>query len=104
MVAYAMDTNLTFPVGLLPGQSGRSHPENLVRQVLEDNNSALVEAITAGALTVSIASNGHGIEMLDATTGVVRFVIGGRDDLQEEAHFSLDWGNRTLELRVIRGS
>jgi hypothetical protein len=99
-----MDINLAFSMGLLPCQSVRFHPENLVRRVLEDNMTALVESITAGSLTVAIASNGHGIEMLNATSGIVRFVIGGRIDILEKAHFSLDWGNRILELHVIQES
>lgn len=97
-----MEITFSFPMGLLSVQRAHTRPENLVRKVLEDNTSALVEKITAGSLTVSIASNGHGIEMLNATSGIVRFVIGGRDNLIEKAYFSLDWGKRLLEVRMAR--
>lgn len=99
-----MALRFSFPMGLLLSPSARLHPENVVRQVLEANSDTLTMAITAGSITVSIAPNGHGIEMLDACSGVVRFVIGGRPDLIEKARFSLDWGHRILALEMTEGS
>ncbi|CAN5747920.1 hypothetical protein BH09VER1_BH09VER1_11670 [soil metagenome] len=88
---------LVFPIGMLPG---RTHPEDVVRAVVDANNAALTQALTAGSMTVNIAQDGRAIDVFDAMSGAVEFVIGGKSDLTEAAHFKIDWGHRTIELRV----
>jgi len=98
------ETTLLFTIERSSDRSVRAHPEALVRQVLDENNSALAQAMTAGALTIAVISDGSGIEFLSTTTGLVRFMIGGRKELLEEARFFLDWEKRTLELRPTTDS
>ncbi|MDX2081300.1 MAG: response regulator [Terrimicrobiaceae bacterium] len=95
-----MGANLSLPIDRLANPSRPSQLAALVRRILAENAGKLEQAITAGALTVSVAPEDHAIEIRDRDSGRVRFLIGGAARISEIVPFVIDWKKRILEMRL----
>jgi CheY-like chemotaxis protein len=95
-----MGANLSLPIDRLARPSRPSELAALVRRILAENAGKLEQAITAGALTVSVSPEDHAIEIQDRNSGRVRFMIGGLARITEIVPFVIDWKKRILEMRL----
>lgn len=95
-----MGANLTLSIAGFAKPTRPAELASLVRQILAENASKLERAITAGAVTVEISPGDHAIEIQDADSGRIHFVIGGLAWMTETVPFVIDWRKRHLEMKL----
>lgn len=95
-----MGANLSLPIDRPANPSRPSELADLLRRILAENAAKLERAITAGAMTVSVPTDDHAIEIWDRNSGRIRFLIGGATRISEIVPFVIDWKKRILELRL----
>lgn len=93
-----MSANLSLPIDNLANSPRPSELAALVRRILTENVGVLEQAITAGALTVSVPLEDRAIEIWDGESGRIRFMIGGLARIIEIVPFKIDSKTGMLEL------
>lgn len=93
-----MSLNLTFPVERLAKPNWPGELADLVRQTLTAHALQLCDAITGGAMKVSVSTDADAIQPDNECSGRVRLVIGGDPKMSETVSFFLNWDQGILEI------